>query len=122
MVDDFCQYSYKPATLFSSRQTIHHQPLPLHLHGYSVSSTLQLGDPAVIAHEVAVTTVGDFRAADMAAGGQGAPLVPYLDGALLRTHHRSTGSLALLVNIGGIANVSVYVPEGPAGECCLCLK
>ena len=61
------------------RQTIHHQPVPMKMWGETVTSTLQIGDPSIIANVVGVTTVGDFRLADMSVGGQGAPLVPYLD-------------------------------------------
>ena len=70
------------------RQTVCHlpQPRPL-LHGYSVSSSLQLADPGVIASRCGVTTVGDFRVADIALGGQGAPLIPYLDKTILQKHH-----------------------------------
>lgn len=76
-----CTYIY--------RQTIHHLPSPQPLlHGYQVSSTLQIGDPAVIAGECGVTTVGDFRVADMTQGGQGAPLVPYMDHTILSTHYK----------------------------------
>ena len=65
----------------------------------------------MIANECRVTTVGDFRVADMAVGGQGAPLVPYLDDIILKGHFEETGRFGLLLNIGGISNISALVPS-----------
>jgi anhydro-N-acetylmuramic acid kinase len=87
----------------SHGQTIFHQGRPSRFLGENIASTLQIGEPAVIAAITGVTTVGDFRPADMAVGGQGAPLVPFGDYLLYRDPRRGRAVL----NIGGIANVSV---------------
>lgn len=87
----------------SHGQTVHHLPIPKKVFGTNVRSTLQIGDPSTIAQLTGVPTVGDFRMADMAAGGEGAPLVPYFDFLLFRSKTKNR----LLLNIGGIANVTV---------------
>ena len=81
----------------------------------SVHSTLQIGEPAVIAERSGITTVGDFRVADVAAGGQGAPLIPIFDQAFLRPAPDAGGCRALQ-NIGGIGNVTFLPPRGAAAE------
>jgi anhydro-N-acetylmuramic acid kinase len=91
----------------SHGQTIFHQGKPVSCLGARVSSTLQIGEPAVIAAITGIDTVGDFRPADMALGGQGAPLVPYADFLLYGDPRLGRVSL----NLGGIANVTVL----PAG-------
>jgi len=81
----------------SHGQTVWHEP---------ARATLQLGDPAVLAERIGVQVVSDFRTRDVAAGGQGAPLVPLVDVLVFGHPHRGR----LLLNLGGIANVT-WVPR-----------
>lgn len=83
-------------------QTVRHAPE----HGYSV----QLADLPLLAELTRIFTVGDFRSRDLAAGGQGAPLVPAFHEALFRDDKETRAVL----NIGGIANISVLPPDAPA--------
>jgi anhydro-N-acetylmuramic acid kinase len=87
----------------SHGQTIFHQGDPVPCFGSSTASTLQIGEPTVIAARTGITVVGDFRPGDIALGGQGAPLVPYADYLLYRL--AKLGRVAL--NLGGIANITV---------------
>lgn len=90
----------------SHGQTVHHCPTPRREPGLGlIRSTLQIAEPAVIAERTGITTVADFRPRDLAAGGQGAPLTPYVHHLLLRDPRRSR----LIVNLGGISNVT-YLP------------
>jgi anhydro-N-acetylmuramic acid kinase len=93
----------KIALIGSHGQTIFHQGRPVPYFGAPTASTLQIGEPSIIAGRTGITTVGDFRPADMALGGQGAPLVPYVDYLLYR--HARLGRVSL--NLGGIANITV---------------
>ena len=91
----------------SHGQTIRHVPDAQDCAGMPISSTLQIGDPSVLANLMSVPVVGDFRMADMALGGQGAPLVPYYDYLVLRDDNQTRG----LLNIGGISNLTI-IPRG----------
>lgn len=128
-VDDICHYNFVLGELLadavirlarrshiplnsidmvgSHGQTIHHLPRGRRLGKRLIRSTLQIGEPCVIAERTGITTVADFRTRDVAAGGQGAPLVPYAD-FFLFAHARKTRAVQ---NIGGIANVTLL----PAG-------
>lgn len=88
----------------SHGQTLAHAPQAPHPY------TFQIGDPNVIAERTGITTVADFRRRDVAAGGQGAPLVPAFHAALFRSPDENR----VVVNIGGIANITL-LPAG-AGE------
>jgi len=87
----------------SHGQTIHHLPKHGKFLGFKQKSTLQIGDPSVIANLTGITTVGDFRTADCSIGGDGAPLAPYLDYIQFAS---KTLNRALL-NIGGISNITI---------------
>lgn len=85
-------------------QTVFHKPPSL---GQEVSSTLQLGETDVICEATGITTVGDFRTRDMAAGGEGAPLIPYVDYLLFS----GTGKNVIAHNIGGISNCTLVTKK-----------
>lgn len=88
-------------------QTIYHQAAPRRFLGAPVACTWQMGEAAILAAQTGTPVVSDFRPADMAMGGQGAPLVPLLDWAYF--HHARRNRV--LQNLGGIANLTV-VPAG----------
>jgi anhydro-N-acetylmuramic acid kinase len=92
----------------SHGQTIFHEGEPMEFLGRKIASTMQIGEAAIIAERTGIETIADFRPSDIAAGGKGAPLVPFLDYQLFR--HPAIARVAL--NIGGIANITVI----PAGE------
>ena len=104
------RHGIDPASLHvigSHGQTVWHQPAHDPAIPLSVPSTLQIGEPSVIAAATGAPVVADFRVADMAVGGQGAPLAPYLDWAVFGDAERNR----CVQNIGGIGNVT-WVPSG----------
>jgi len=92
----------------SHGQTIYHNPTGRRYCRSLIRSTLQIAEPSVIAQRTGITTVADFRPRDMAAGGQGAPLVPYADFFLFQNERISRA----VQNIGGIANVTFLPASG----------
>lgn len=85
------------AAIGSHGQTVRHRP------ERNPPFTLQIGDPNTIAHLSGITTVADFRRRDMAAGGEGAPLVPAFHADIFR----QSGKSRVILNIGGIANLTI---------------
>lgn len=93
----------------SHGQTIHHLPTPIRVAGIgNIRSTLQIAEPAIIAERTGIPTIGNFRARDMAAGGEGAPLAPFVHHVLFRHPSRSR----FILNLGGIGNVTYLPPKG----------
>ena len=93
----------KPELIACHGQTIYHQGTATNYLGAPVRCTWQTGEAAMIAERMRVPVVSDFRPADMAAGGQAAPLVPMFDFCVFRDAKKSR----VLLNLGGIANVTV---------------
>lgn len=97
------------AFVASHGQTIYH--LPKALSGLT-PSTLQLGDGSVLANKLKIKTVTNFRTADMAVEGQGAPLVPYVDYSLFSSKEENR----IMLNIGGIANITYLKKDGKLSD------
>ena len=132
-VDDICHYNFVFGHLFANAlksvcdktsipldsidligshgQTIYHNPVGRRYASERIRSTLQIGEPSVIAQQTGITTVADFRPRDIACGGQGAPLVPFAD-SILFSHAKLNRAIQ---NIGGIANVT-FLPANSGTE------
>ena len=99
----------KPDLISSHGQTIYHAPQKETIDGISLNSTLQIGESSVIAQETGCPTISNFREADIAAGGQGAPLVCFAD----EKWFKPTGKNIAVQNIGGISNVTMISHSHP---------
>jgi anhydro-N-acetylmuramic acid kinase len=106
------RFGVRPALVGLHGQTIYHQAAPQLFAGSSVRATLQIGEPAVLRERLQLPVISDFRAADLAAGGQGAPLVPMLDFAAFRSKTRNR----VLLNLGGIANLTAIPAAGALAD------
>ena len=93
-------------------QTIYHQGVPARFLGRAISTTWQTGEGAILAARLGVPVVTDFRPADMAAAGNGAPLVPLLDVA----YYGHRNKLRVLQNLGGIGNLTILPPGARLGK------
>lgn len=111
ILDALQKYPTKLDLIGCHGQTIYHQATPQRYCGASVACTWQLGEAAGIAAATGVPVVSDFRPADLALGGQGAPLVPLLDWVYFRHAQRNR----VLQNLGGIGNLTV-IPAGAAAS------
>jgi anhydro-N-acetylmuramic acid kinase len=87
----------------SHGQTIHHLPDERIIFDKRIRATLQIGEPSVIANRTGIITVANFRSADLALQGQGAPLIPYFDYLIFQSKSYNR----VILNIGGIANVTI---------------
>ncbi len=96
----------------SHGQTFWHEPHQESIESYAIRSTYQLGEAAVIAKETLRPVISDFRVADVASGGEGAPLMPYLDYVLFQSGDKNR----LIVNIGGISNLTAIKAGGSFSE------
>lgn len=106
------EIEYASIDLISSHgQTIWHEPIAASEREFARANTLQIGDISALAEYTGKPVIGDFRTRDMAAGGQGAPLVPFADQLLFQ----SSTNGRVLVNIGGITNITVLAPT-PNGK------
>ena len=93
----------KPDFITSHGQTVYHYPKDTKIKNISEKSTLQIGEPSVIAQETGYMTIANFRTADIAQGGNGAPLVCFADEMWFKNKNKNFA----IQNIGGISNVTI---------------
>ena len=110
--DAIAKHSVKLDLAACHGQTIYHQGKPALYAGRRIACTWQLGEPALTAAKIGVPVVSNFRPADMAVGGQGAPLVPFLDYVLFAHPKRAR----VLQNIGGIGNLTLIPAAAKADQ------
>jgi len=106
------RFNIKAELIGCHGQTLYHQGEPARFLGRKLAVTWQTGEGAIIADRVGAPVVSDFRPADMAAGGKGAPLVPFLDYLLYRDHRVGR----VIQNIGGIANLTAIPANASASQ------
>ena len=106
------QFRVKVGLVGCHGQTLYHQGEPARFLGHKVAATWQTGEAAILAARLGVPVVSDFRPADMAVGGKGAPLVPFLDYMLFRDPRVGR----IVQNIGGIANLTAIPPGAAATD------
>jgi anhydro-N-acetylmuramic acid kinase len=106
------QFRVKPALVGCHGQTLYHQGEPAEFLGRKLAVTWQTGEGSIIAARLGVPVVTDFRPADMAAGGKGAPLVPFLDCLIYRDQRIGR----IVQNIGGIANLTAIPPASSSQQ------
>lgn len=104
------QTKFKPNLIALHGQTIYHQATAAPFLGAPTRTTWQIGEPSIIAERLRLPVVSDFRPADLAAAGQGAPLVPMLDYAIFRHAKKNR----ILLNLGGIANMTAIPAAAPS--------
>ena len=97
------KHKIKPDFITSHGQTIYHYPKDTKINNISEKSTLQIGEPSVIAQETGYMTIANFRTADIAQGGNGAPLVCFADEMWFKNKNKNFA----IQNIGGISNVTI---------------
>ncbi len=110
LITDARDLGLDPDIVSMHGHTVQHMGEARSLRDGLITSTLQIGQPAVVAQATGVTVISDLRAADIAAGGHGAPLTSFADAHLFQFG----GSGAIVQNIGGIANFTAIPPEGSA--------